>query len=204
MSTHKPRGFITKLLAIDVETTGLAFNMDDPSYNTNTGETFQAISYGIIIVDAINLVPIEELYIEVQWDGISTWSPQAEKVHGLSKQYLKENGVSVADAVEQIANLLISHWGPTLPVHLLGHNPAFDLAFLKRALRSEGLEIKFGNKLIDTNSIGFAVYDTHNSDDLFEMVGMKKRSDHNALDDARSALTVVKTTRLIATDCFGG
>jgi DNA polymerase III alpha subunit (gram-positive type) len=201
---NNPRGFITKLLAIDVETTGLAFNMDDPSHNPNTGETFQAISYGIIVVDAVKLIPIEELYIEVQWDGTSTWSPQAEKVHGLSKQHLIENGMSKSDAVEQIANLLISHWGPSSPIHILGHNPSFDLVFLKRDLRSEGLEIKFGSKIVDTNSIGFAVYNTHNSDDLFEMVGMDKRSDHNALDHARSALKVLQTTRLIATECFGG
>ena len=204
MAMKPPRGYVTRLLAIDSETTGLAYNCDDPSYNPNTGEMFQAISWGIIVVDAVNLLPIEELYVEIQWDGKSVWSPGAEKIHGLSKQYLAENGITSTEAVEQIANLILKHWGPSSPVHVLGHNPWFDLSFLKRLLRSEGLEIKFGNKMVDTNSIGFAIYDTHNSDDLFEYVGIPSRKDHNALDDARCALQVLQTTRMIADACFGG
>ena len=199
-----PRGYITRLLALDGETTGLHFNADNPATGDGSNGYFQAVSWGLIVVDATTLQPIEELYLEIQWDGVSNWNDKAQAVHGLSKQYLKENGVTRSEAVEQIANLLITHWGPSSPIHILGHNPQFDLAFLKSDLRSEGLEIKFGNKMVDTNSIGFAVYNTHNSDDLFETIGIEPRKDHNALDDARHALQVVQTTRLISTKCFGG
>lgn len=205
MSNIKPpRGYVTRLLALDAETSGLAYNQDDPSYNSQTGEYFQAVSWGLIVVNAETLLPIEELYLKIKWDGKSVWSPQAEKIHGLSKQHLEETGVSRSEAVEAIGNLILNHWGPTSPVHILGHNPSFDLAFLKRDLRSEGLEIRFGNKMIDTNSVGFVVYSTHNSDDLFEMVGIEQRKDHNALDDARNALKVIQTTRALSNECFGG
>ncbi|RWZ87251.1 MAG: 3'-5' exonuclease [Hydrotalea sp. AMD] len=202
MSKSTPRGYITRLLALDCETSGIC-NGDDPSFNRDTGEYCQAVSWGLIVVDATTLNPIDELYLEIKWDGKSIWSPQAEKIHGLSKQYLAENGITRSEAVEHIGNLIIDHWGPFSPVHILGHNPHFDLAFLKSDLRSEGLEVKFGNKRLDTNSIGFGVYGTHNSDDLFETIGLPPRKDHNALDDARSALKVFQTTRLIANTCFG-
>jgi DNA polymerase III epsilon subunit-like protein len=198
------RGYITRVLALDCETTGLHFNQDNPALGDGKRGYFQTVSWGLIVANAITLEPIEELYLEIQWDGNSIWNTKAESVHGLSKAYLKENGVTRTEAVESIGNLIIDHWGIDSPVHVLGHNPQFDLAFLKADLRSEGLEIKFGNKMIDTNSVGFTVYNTHNSDDLFEMVGLPQREDHNALTDAQNALYVVKATRGLAEACFGG
>ncbi len=199
-----PRGYITRLLIVDTETSGLAYSCDDPSYNPKTGETYQIVSIGLIVVNAITLEPIEKVYLEIKWDGKSTWDQRAQEVHGLTKAYLNENGVDTYEAVEVIGNLILDHWGPDSPVHICGHNPHFDLSFFKRLLRSEGIEIKFGNKMIDTNSIGFAVFNTHNSDDLFETVGMPVRKDHNSLEDAMSVLKVLKITRTLADECFGG
>ena len=68
----------------------------------------------------------------------------------------------------------------------------------------QGIEIKFGNRHIDTNSIGFGVYQTYNSDDLFELVGCAKRNKHNALDDARNVVRTIQVTRSLANECFGG
>ncbi|PPD54354.1 MAG: hypothetical protein CTY12_03420 [Methylotenera sp.] len=201
----KPRGYVTRLLVLDCETSGLVCNSDDPSYDAKTGQYFQAVSWGLIVVDAINLKTIEELYLEIKWDGKSQWSPKAESIHGLTKQYLEQNGIDRQDAVEAIGNLIINHWGPSSAIHVLGHNPSFDLAFFKRDMRSEGIELKFGNKRIDTNSVGFTVFGTHNSDDLFELVGIKRDpKNHNALEDARGALEVIRRTRALANECFGG
>lgn len=203
--SDKPRGYITRLLAIDCETSGLVYNSDDPSYDAKTGQYFQAVSWGLIVVDAINLKTIEELYLEIKWDGKSQWNTQAENIHGLSKAHLAKNGMDRQDAVEAIGNLIINHWGPSSPICVLGHNPSFDLAFLKRDMRSEGIDLRFGSKRIDTNSVGFTVFGTHNSDDLFELVGIKRDpNNHNALDDARAALEVVRRTRALANECFGG
>lgn len=200
---NKPSGYITRLLAFDTETSGLFFNTDDPSFNPKTKQTHQLLSIGLIVVDAVTLTPIEELYIEVKWNPVNLWDSGAEKVHGLSKQYLEENGVSQSEAVELIANLLIKHWGPTSAIHIMGHNPQFDLCFLRRLLRTEELEFRWANKMIDTNSIGFAVYNTHNSDDLFKMIGAQHRKEHNALEDIKNTLKVVQVTRQLANTVFG-
>jgi len=202
----KPRGYFEKILAIDCETTGLCFNQDDPSRNPNTGETHQTVSWGIIVVDAQTLKPIEDMYVEIQWTDESVeqrkanpkFGTYAEKIHGLSKEYLDENGFTEAEAVEAIGSLIIKHWGPNGKICLLGHNvTTFDLCFLRGMFRNHGIELKFGSRHIDTNTVGFVNWETYNSDDLFEMVGFDARGDHNALDDAKMALESARVTRVI-------
>lgn len=203
MNTKKPRGYMTRLLALDCETTGLFFNTDDPSFDPVTKQYYQPVSFGLIVVDADTLKSIEELYVEIKWDGHSQWNTKAEAIHGLSKSYLEANGIAMCDAVILVGNLILKHWGPDSPISILGHNPQFDLCFLKRLLRTEGLNIKFGGRMIDTNSIGFTVFQTYNSDDLFEIIGLEVRGDHNALEDARSALQVVRTVRKLSDAMLG-
>lgn len=201
----KPRGHFDYFLAIDCETSGMSFGTDDPSINTKTGQVYQSVSWGLIVVDATTLKAVEELYIEIKWDGESEWDKRAEKVHGLSLAHLEEHGMTSEEAVVAIAGLILKYWGPDVPVCLAGHNmQTFDMFFLKRLLRSQGIEIKFGNRHIDTNSIGFGVYQTYNSDDLFDVVGCAKRDKHNALDDARNVVRVIRVTRSLANECFGG
>ncbi len=202
--SFRPKGYITKLLVIDAETSGLHFGADDPAIDSKTGQYYQAVSWGIVVADAQTLDIIDELYLEIKWDGESLWSDQAEKIHGLSRAHLEENGVDMADAVAEIASLILDHWGPNSPVMLAGHNPSFDKAFLNQTLRSEGINIRYAHRMIDTNSVGFTVFGTYNSDDLFEMVGLPTRGKHNALDDAKAALQVLKITRTMADECFGG
>lgn len=196
MSTQ-PRGYFKYLLALDVETTGLCFGGTNPAYNEATGERYQMVSAGLIVVDADTMKPIKSLYVEIQYDGVSIWSDRAEKVHGLSKAYLAENGVTPEEACITIAELLLEYWGPDGVVSLLGHNVAtFDKFFLDQLMKDHGLTIKFGNRHIDTHSIGIATFKTYNSDDLFELIGVV-RQDHNALEDAAAALKVVQTVRTL-------
>lgn len=205
MNEKKPRGYFEKVLAIDVETSGMAFaqDSDDPSYNPKTGDTYQIVSIGLVVANAKTLKPIEELYVELKWDGESKWDRAAEKVHGLSVQHLEENGLDREEAVAEIGNLIINHWGPDVPICLLGHNVAtFDLWFFKRLMRSEGIELRFGNRYIDTNSIGVSTFGTFNSDDLFAAIGYPERdpSKHNALDDAKMALATARFVKELWTD----
>lgn len=196
----KPRGYFEKLLAMDCETTGLTFNSDDPSVG------HQAISWGLIVADAATLKPIEELYLEIKWNEDSvaarqkdpSFGKRAEQVHGLSKSYLDENGITETEAVEKIGSLIMKYWGPEVSIRTLGHNVAtFDLWFFKRLFRKFGIELKFGNRHYDTNSIGFATFGTFNSDDLFEACGLNARGDHNALHDAKYALESARRIKLI-------
>lgn len=196
--SNKPRGYFEKLLVIDCETTGLAYLCDDASHNPKTGETFQSVSWGLIVANAQTLKPIEKLYLEIKWDGESTWTAGAQRVHGLSPEYLEENGLDAEDAVVQIADLILRHWGPDNTVCLAGHNVvSFDMWFLKRLLRSQGIEIKFGNRHVCTNALGATVWNTYNSDDLFDLVGYPTRDPehHNALNDAEAVLLTLQVTR---------
>jgi len=199
----KPRGYFEKLLAIDCETTGLAVNCDDPSYNTATKDEYQAVSWGLIVADAQTLKPIEKMYIEVQHNGVAIWDNRAEKIHGLSREHLNANGFTEAEAVEAIGSLIMKHWGPTVNIKTLGHNvTTFDVWFLKRLFRKYKIDLKFGGRHIDTSSIGFVNWETFNSDDLFQMVGFDARESHNALDDATMALEAARVTRLLFKNCL--
>lgn len=193
---NKPRGYFEYILAMDCETTGLAYNSDDPSYDPVTHDEYQAISWGLVVANASTLIPIEELYLEVKWDPRCVWSSGAEKVHGLSREYLEENGVPEADAAVLIANLIVKYWG-TNSVRTLGHNVAtFDVWFMKRLMRKFGIEIPFGNRHVDTSSIGFVNYSVYTSDQLFELMGYDTREKHNALDDAHMSLGSARMTRM--------
>jgi len=187
----KPAGYFEKVLAVDCETSGLLFNGDDPS------EGFQSVAWGLIVADAHTLKPIEELYVEIQWDGESQWQSGAQKAHGLSKEYLTENGLTEEQAVVEMGALIMRHFGDG-KICLLGHNVcSFDIWFLKRLFRKFKIELKFGARHVDTNSVGFVNWETYNSDDLFELIGFEARGDHNALEDARMSLESARVTRML-------
>lgn len=199
----KPRGFFEKGLAVDTETTGLAYNSDDPSYDPKTKKTYQIISIGLIVFDAVTLLPVEKLYLEIKHNGESEWDKTAENIHGLSKEYLEEHGVTEEEAVIQICDLILRHFGPEACLHLLGHNVAFDIWFLKRLVRKFDIELKFGNRVIDTNGIGFCALTTYNSDDLFDQIGFPDRGKHNSLEDIEQTLETVRRLRLIFNKAIG-
>ena len=194
----KPKGYYEFILAMDCETSGLAVNNDDPSYNASTGEEYQSVSWGMIVASADTLKPVEKLYVEIQWNGDAVWDGRAEKVHGLSKKHLEEKGLTEEEAVEEIANFIIKYWGTDVSIRTLGHNVAsFDLWFLKRLMRRHGIELKFGNRHVDTSSIGFVNWRAFTSDQLFEAVGFDERGAHNALDDAMMSLESARRTRMV-------
>lgn len=196
----KPRGYFQYLLAFDCETTGLAFNTDDPSIG------HQPVSWGLIVADAETLKPIEELYVEIKWNEESkkrrqenpSFGKKAEQIHGLTYEYLEQNGISEEEAVVQILNLIVKHWGTDVSVRTLGHNgTTFDLPFFRAMLRRHDFELKFGNRHYDTNTVGFVNFGTYTSDDLFDAVGFDTRENHNALEDARMALEAARIIRTI-------
>lgn len=180
----KARGYFKFILAIDTETTGLFINSDMPDYDPTTGKYHQILSIGLIVLDEHTGDEIDRVYVEVKWDGKSEWSAGAEKVHGLTKQYLEQNGVTEEHAVELIGELILKYWGPTNKLCLLGHNVAtFDLWFFRSMFRRHGIELRFGNRHIDTFSLAQGTVGAFNSDDLFETIGMDTRGAHNAMDD---------------------
>ena len=206
MSEDKPKGYFKFALAVDCETTGLAFEADDPS------EGYQAVSWGLIVVDADTLKPIEKMYVEIKWNEESkkrrkedpSYGKAAEEIHGLTFDYLEENGIDESQAVLKIGELILKYFSGKAPIRLIGHNVAtFDLWFLRRMFRNHGIELKFGNRHIDTSTIGFVNWKTYNSDDLFNLMLEDNRNKvHNALDDAMMSLNVIRITRKLFEQCL--
>lgn len=194
-----------QILVVDCETSGMSFSSDDPSHNPTTDETYQSVSWGLIVADATTFEPIERLYVEIKWNGESEWSSKAQEVHGLSLEYLEANGMTEEDAVVAIASLILKYWGPDSAVSLAGHNVGtFDLPFLRRLLRSHGIEIKFAHRHVDSSSVGLATFGTFTSNGLFEAVGCEARGKHNALDDAENSLTALRTVKQLFNACLEG
>ena len=193
MTEKTPRGYFTRILAIDTETTGLHMSSDHPAVNEK-GEYYQVVSWGLMVLDAQSLETIEEVYLEQQWDGKSLWNPQAEKVHGLSKEYLADK-LTREEVQTEIANLIFRHWGKTSVV-TLGHNSIrFDLPFLEHEAKLVGLDLRFGNRHIDTNTLAFVMFNCFNSDDLFTELGFQKREEHNSLEDIRMTVKAARVAR---------
>lgn len=194
MSKKQKRGQFDVVFAVDCETSGLNYKSSDITTN------YQSISWGIIAANPETFETIDELYVEIKHDGSKyMWDYRAEKVHGLTRDYLDENGLCEEDAAATIGEFILDHIGSvTAPVVLLGHNVAtFDLLFLKKLLRNNGLDFKFAHRSLDTFSLSMATVKEYNSDDLFEAFGLDERKEHNALEDAHHALEVFRQVNLI-------
>lgn len=186
-----------KLLVADTETTGLRFGHINPAGDITDSEYYQMISIGMIVSDTENLQPIDSCYVEIQWDGNSTWSHEAEEVHGLSKEYLQQHGLPIKEAAVKIAQFIVKHFDPKSPIRCAGHNFAtFDLHFIRQFLGQFGVMFKHSNRIIDTSTIGTVCYNLNNSDDLFKLMGINRDGKkHNALDDAMATLITLNYTR---------
>lgn len=195
-------GFFDKVLALDVETSGLIRSTSNPCVNYKTGEYYQMVSVGMAIADTETLKPVDTLYVEIKWDGRSLWSAGAEKKHGLSKAYLERNGVSDVEALAQIVDFVSTYWDINAEyskdrvVHCLGTNVAsFDMFFMHDLF--DRYEVPFfpvSNQVIDTNTVGWVTMGMFTSDKLFEAIGIK-RDKHNSLEDALLSLEAARRIR---------
>lgn len=201
-----PTGHFNVLLALDCETTGLCYNSESPVYNPRTKERHQAVSWGLIVADSETLKPVEKLYVEIKWNDESkkqrklnpNFGKKAEEIHGLTFEYLEENGMDEEEAVVEIGNLIISYWGAGRSIQTLGHNLCnFDVPFLRDLFLRYEIELNFGNRMYDSNSIGWAAFNTFNSNDLFAAVGLEPRNNHNALEDAWMSLETIRRIRKV-------
>lgn len=195
----KPNMYCPYVLALDCETSGLFRTSDDISYDPIRKKHAQIVSIGLIVADTETLKPVDELYVEIKWNGESSWQSGAENVHGLSKEHLEQNGVSEEDAVRQVGSFILQYWDPTKEqVRTLGYNVAtFDLYFIRRMFRKFDIEINFGQRHYDISSMGFGTFGTFGSDELFYKMGIEKRKKHNALEDAKIALKVARNIRAL-------
>ena len=161
-------------LAIDWETSGYSL----PAYAAQ----HQGISFGAVVFDLSSLTPIEELYCEVKFDPKYKWDDGAEKIHGLSREYLQKHGIDQEEAAMELGALILKYFSDG-KVMLLGHRVWFDEAFTDQLMQSAGLEIKYDPIRLDSAAIGVLFLELQRSDDIFDAVGLPPRAEHNALED---------------------
>jgi DNA polymerase III epsilon subunit-like protein len=188
-------------LCIDWETSGAIWGGDSST-------EYQGLSFGAIVFDTETFEPIEELYREIKFDASKwKWSDEAERIHGLSREYLEQNGVSAEEAAEDLVMLLSKYFVGGHKLMLMGHNAEFDRRFTNQLLNEVEFEFSVERKqpdytwialhhvLLDTSPLGFITLGLYRSNDLFEAIGYEKRGDHNSLDDARQTLGTARAIR---------
>jgi hypothetical protein len=188
-------------LCIDWETSGVNWGGDST-------KEYQGISFGAVVFDAETFEEVEGVHVYVAFDSAKyKWTKEAENIHGITIDFLLENGVSQEEAAAILAELILKYWGPDGVVMLLGHNTEFDRRFTNQLLNTIGIEfsiqretslegwITLHHVILDTSAVGYVAFGLYKSDLLFEAVGCAERGKHNALQDARQALMVCKTVR---------
>lgn len=190
-----------KFLAIDLETSGMSFQNDDPSNNYE----YQIVSIGLIVSNPNTYSEDAILYREIKWNGTSEWNAKAESVHGLSKEYLEESGTDEEDALIDIVEFIMEHFDSTRPIVLMGHNVvSFDKPFFKALLKKYGVSLKFSHRAIDSFPVGLLVVNAYDSNELFDKMGFPPRKDHNALEDIRYTLRAFKGIKGIMDEVLDG
>jgi hypothetical protein len=187
-------------LCIDWETSGATWGGD-------SSKDYQGLSFGAIVFDAKTFEEVEKIYVEIKYNPKWKWSTEAEAIHGMSKEYLEENGISQEDAAVALAELILKYWGPDSKVMFMGHNAEFDRRFTNQLLNQIEIEfsvekqtqftswIQLHHVVLDTSPLGFVAVGLFKSDLLFEKMGFEQRGDHNALQDAEQTLATAKGIR---------
>ena len=190
-------------LVVDWETTGL-LDQEVPWLNYLEGP--QGIDIGAILVSLPRFEPIAEFTSRVCFlgtaNGIShggpryeklTWSLEAERIHGLSVSALKSEPAP-SDVADRFVKFIKSNAGiddpNKQPIMICGHNPTGDAYCTRQLLYLGGMErkIRFHHRMLDSFSLGYLVYGTKSSDELFEHTSGIKREIHSAIEDARLTL----------------
>lgn len=196
-------------LCLDWETSGAAWGKD-------SSKEFQGIQVGIIVFKTKDFTPVETLKLDIQFDETKyKWSEEAEKIHGLSREYLAKNGVTQEEAAAALLELILKYWGPEGKVMFLGHNQKFDRRFTNQLTMVLGIEfseerqtdsagwIQIHHVLLDTSGIGFVALGLYKSDLLFEAMGFADRGAHDALEDAMQTLLTCQNIRLLVNAALG-
>lgn len=201
--SSSPQGYYNRILAYDAETSGIFFAENPARDPLDPTKRYQAVSWGMMVLDG-DFNQLDELYVEIQWDGKSLWDKKAEAVHKLSKEHLAEHGLPFEEAYTQILNFIFRWFGNT-PVVTLGHNSiSFDKLVMTSDLAELDITLRWGNRHLDSNTLGYTLFNTFTSDQLFDALGQSDRGDsHNALDDIKRTVDAFRVSRAIAKQVLG-
>lgn len=182
-------------VCIDWETSGSDYELKLKELKTR----YQGISCGLVIFNTRTFDVIDTLYIELKFDKSKyLWSPEAEAIHGLSREYLEANGLSAEDAACEVAEFLLKYFGPNPKIMVMGHNVDFDIGFTEQLLEPYDLMFHIHHVKLDTACASFILFTTYKSDHLFELTNDTGRQLHNSLEDALLTVNACKVMRELA------
>ena len=175
-----------KYLIVSCETSGLNFEkLRHPNVNDNN-INYVMVSVGMVVTDD-KFNKLDELYLEIDYSDypkLIAWDKDAIAIHSLSSEHLRESGLPVDDAIEEICSFLFTHF-ETNVIPLVGHNPGtFVFPFLDDLLKTYELPFKFSTNMIDLSTLGIVLLGAKNKRDIFTLFNVSKQ--RNALIDARS------------------
>ena len=193
-----------KALILDWETTGI------PDERIETQSYFsgpQGIQLGAVIVDNIESTwdIIDTFKSDVRYLGpypqnlkiqrptpvvaempFLTWDRRAYEIHGLSLEFLM-SAPHPQEVGDNFVEWLQDHFGTGM-IQMGGHVPCFDRYFMLQLLyfsgRLQSKELQLGYRMLDSSAIGYFLWGTSDSRELFEKVLGTSEGMHDALEDA--------------------
>lgn len=204
-----------KALIIDWETTGI------PNERVETQSYFsgpQGIQIGAVVVDNIESTwdIVDTFKSNVRYLGpypqkfgaqsptpvlaeqpFLTWDERAYEIHGLSLEFLMSEP-HPKEVGENFSDWLKAHFGTSL-IQMGGHVPCFDRYFMMQLFYLAGLlhrsDLKFGYRMMDSSTIGYFLWGTSDSRELFEKVLGTSEGMHDALEDAILTVRLFKEAK---------
>lgn len=178
-------------ILIDFETSGSDVT------NKNHG-IYQGISFGALMVDMKDFSVVDSIYREIKFNGDKyQWSKDAEAVHGFTKEYLEQNGVSQEDALADLMEWIIKWIYVPEKLFVMGHNVPFDQIFIRQLFDVGGIGINFHHIHIDTSPMAYFLVQEYRSDVVFDLFAGTERDTHNALDDCWACFNTLKAMKRI-------
>jgi DNA polymerase III epsilon subunit-like protein len=156
--------------------------------------------FNLVSIGAVEVRPApgghvlgREFYVELK-PIFPGFRPESMAVHGISREHLEQNGVDAAEAMQRFADWTRSCLAAGEQPVLVGHNVAFDWAYINYYFHHFGIENVYGYKAMDSKSLavgvlGISWWDANKDFLLATMPGLIGLSTdeqaHNALHDAR-------------------
>lgn len=182
-------------MAKNIPTLGLAIDWETSGYSLpDYASKHQGISIGAAVFNLKTFEPIETYYQVIKFNKKYEWDQGAERIHGLSREFLYENGVSQEDAALEFGSLILKYFGDSKIV-LLGHRCYFDKAFTNQLFDTVDMTLPWDPIQIDSAAFALSFLGVTLSDDLFDICGMPPRTEHNALEDVLMTLESIKSIK---------
>lgn len=166
------------IIAFDVETTGL------------NPKTDFIVQLSIIVLDR-SLTPKKEYSWYINPEGEYSISPEAFEKHGLTKEFLSQNGIRLKEIADQIIDIFGDN-------DILTYNGnSFDVNFLYQNLLRVGKEFPIGERHYYDAFLMYKQLHPSNLAAVYKYyTGQELEGAHDAMNDIRATVEVFKQMKL--------